>query len=391
MDPLDLDCADFSRYLNGMKLISFTMKGYLALMFVLLATNANAARVSILARYSESADVFVIMDCVSGWWDSSYCLDDGAYRNVWKDRFGMSVADIETFKKYDQVRQRYYKGLGLPKDPPEPYSDGIFAKRSSITEDQISPAFFSSESLDEALAKLQAVVSADDLIFLKDFYSKYKPKYEQLLKESLPFKKKAKDLSQRLANKKYAEFFSKISAYYSVSEDLKYEVLFTWYPPIEKDFAFPLDKFLILQKNPIKHIHWEDEDVVFHEIVHTLSVRQPQIQKEQISKILLDGCPIGDVFPKGQQTKIIEEPMAVAIGQILFLKTFFPERLHWDSKLYNNLWISTFSKNIYPVIEEEFRNKEGFSVKTAKKLAFLCNELVQTSAILNIGKKIESK
>lgn len=246
----------------------------------------------------------------------------------------------------------------------------------------MAPSFYSSSSLDEALGKLKKVVSSEDLAFLTAFYEKFKPKYKKLLDESQPFKKKAEELNRKLAKPEYAKFFSKISRYYSVSESLNYEVLFTWYPPLEKDFAVPIDKFLVLQKNPIKHIDWEDEDVVFHEIVHTLSVRQPQQQKEAISKVVLDACPIDGKFPKGQKGKMLEEPMAVALGQVLFLKEFFPKRLRWDSKLYNNYWISSFAKLIYPVVEDDFVQKAVFSTKAAAKIGFLCHELTQTSSFL---------
>jgi len=102
---------------------------------------------------------------------------------------------------------------------------------------------------------------------------------------------------------------------------------------------------------------------------------------------VLDACPIDGKFPKEQKGKILEEPMAVAVGQVLFLKEFFPKRLRWDSKLYNNYWISSFAKLIYPVVEDDFAQKAFFSTKTAAKIGFLCNELLQTSGLLEQAKK----
>lgn len=354
----------------------------LFLTILILPTLGQSASVSFTAQYREAGNIFVIMDCVSGWWDKTFCQDDGAYQKEWSKRFGLTDEEKKLFSKYNDLRQRYYKGLGAPKDEIGPYADGIFAKKASITEDLIAPSFYGSTNLNEALEKLKKVINSEDLAFLAAFYEKFKPKYQMLLDESQPFKKKAGELNRKLARPEYVKFFSKISHYYSVSESLSYEVLFTWYPPLDKDFAVPIDKFLVLQKNPIKHIDWDDEDVVFHEIVHTISVRQPQQQKEAISKVVLDACLIDEKFPKRQKGKIMEEPMAVAVGQILFLKEFFPERLRWDSKLYNNYWISSFAKLIYPVIEDDFTRKEIFSTKTASKIGFLCNELLQTSKLL---------
>jgi hypothetical protein len=339
----------------------------------------RAASVSISAHYREAANIFDIMDCVSGWWDGTF---EGAYRKEWKKRFGVDADDQAFFKKYDQFRQKYFKGLGQPKNETGPFSDGLFAKRASIGEDLISPAFYSSQKLSDAFEKLKTLVAAEDLEFLRNFYRRFEPKYQTLLTESKPFAAKAAKTSSKLANKKYASFYANVLNYYSVDEDLKYEVLYIWWPPLEKDFATPSDKYLVIRQNPIKHLEWEDEDVVFHEIVHTISARQPQKQKEEISKAFLSQCPIEGKFPT---MKILEEPMAVAIGQALFLETFQPSKLRWDSKLYNYPWISAFAKIIYPVVKSEITNRKKFSIQTAEKLGFLCNELLETAKILNPG------
>jgi hypothetical protein len=346
-----------------------------------LAAYSYAGGVSITAHYREAADIFDIMDCTSGWWEHTFCADERAYQIEWEKRFGeFSKEDKTFFTQYDQIRRKYFRGLGMPTEDTGPYTDGVFAKRKSITEDLIAPAFYGSNDLDEAISKLNKTLGTADLEFLKKFYDHFRPRYTQLLDESKAFIKKAKALNQKLGNKRYGDCYEKILKYYSVTEKINYEVLYTWWPPIKKDYATPTDKFLVLRQNPIKHFNWDDEDVVFHEIVHTISVRQPQKQKEEISKTLLEKCPIEGKIQTG---KILEEPMAVVFGQIMFLETFKPKQLTWESKLYNNPWISSFAKLIYPVIKAEFQTAKNFSVKTAEKVGFLCNELLQTSDLLH--------
>lgn len=352
---------------------------------LLLPTLSNASSISISARYSEAANTFLIMDCLSGWWDRTFCQDKGGgVQEYWTKKFGLIAEDQILFKKYDDIRKRYYKGLGVAKDDIGPYADGLFAKKSGITEDLLAPLFYSSNNLQEALAKVKKLVSDDDFIFLQSFYEHYKTKYQVLLDESTPFKKKVQELNKKLQNKKYNKFFSQIANYYQVSENMKYEVLYTWFPPLESDSASPTNNFLIFQQNPIKHINSKDEDIIFHEIIHTLSARQSQKQKEEISKIFLDACPsVNNKSLAIYGGRILEEPMAVTIGQILFLKKFFPERLKWNSQLYNNPWISSFAKLINPIIEKELDQKLYFSVETGKKLGFLCNELFSAANFMN--------
>src|SRR5258708_2738499 len=121
----------------------------ITLICLLFSTLSSASTVTITAQYREAANIFVIMDCVSGWWDKTFCQDDGAYQKEWSDRFGSSEQDQDLFSKYDSLRRRYYKGLGLPKDNVGPYSDGVFAKKASITEDRIAPIFYSSQTLED--------------------------------------------------------------------------------------------------------------------------------------------------------------------------------------------------------------------------------------------------
>ncbi|MES2801348.1 MAG: hypothetical protein V4654_02550 [Bdellovibrionota bacterium] len=349
---------------------------------IILGVSSQASTVTITAKYREAANIFTIMDCASGWWDKSFCYDDGQIQEEFKTRFGISDQDKTLFKKYDELRKKYYRGLGAPKEDTGPYSDGIFAKKSGIKEDLIAPAFYSSDKLDEALLKLKSVLSADDLDFLKSFYITFEPKYKTFLEESVPFKAAAAKLNKILSDKRFQKFYAKILDYYSVSEDLNYVVLFTWFPPLDHDSASPSDQFLILQKNPKKHIDWTDDDVVFHEIVHTVSARQPLKQKEDISKVFLKYCPIENKFGKYKNTKALEEPMAVVIGQILFLKEFFPNRVRIDTKLYNDPWVSSFSKIIYPTIENDFKNNKKFSENTGEALGRLCEESFKAAKII---------
>ena len=346
--------------------------------FTLLIAPSALAKVSISAHYREPANTFDIMDCVSGWWDGTFCHDDGEYQREWEKRFGLSTEDRDLFKKYDAFRRKYYRGLGLPKEEFQ-RSDGLFAKRAAINEDVIAPVFYSSESLDEAYKKLQKVVQKEDAEFLVQFHARYRSQLKVLLNESKAFQSVAKKLNRELKDKRYQKFFSEVSRYYGTINDVDYEVLLSWWPPIERDNASPTDRFLVLRKNPIKHIDWDDKDVVFHEVVHTISARQAQENKDLHSKAFLKECPIETRLPRGH---ILEEPLAVAIGQIYFLSKFHPKSLKWESRLYSKPWISSYSKAIYPVVRSEIENGMRFSEETATKLGKLCAEYLGAAEAL---------
>ncbi len=351
-------------------------------LFVFLCS-AAFGKVSIEAKYREAGNAFDILDCVSGWWDFSFCNDGGSYQEEWKKRFSISNDDKVLFNQYDALRKKYFQGLGLPKQEFIP-DDGIFAKRASLTEDLVAPAFYSSNSLDEAYSKLSKIIDEADLKFLQAFHNHFRPKLQTLLNESKAFKKAAESLNRELQDKRYQKFFKKVSSYYGIQLDIEYEVLFSWWPPIERDNASPTGQYLVLRKNPIKHLSWDDKDIVFHEVVHTISARQPQEKKYSLSKKFLENCPVEARMPRGH---ILEEPLAVAIGQIYFLSLFHPGSIRWESKLYSKPWISSFAKVIYPLIKEEIESGKKFSADTAAGLGKLCNEYLGAAETLKTAVK----
>ena len=140
--------------------------------------------------------------------------------------------------------------------------------------------------------------------------------------------------------------------------------------------ASPVDRFLVFKKNPSKQLCHGDTDIVFHEIVHTISTRQNILQKQAITKQFLGKCPIQD---KLQRLKILEEPMAVALGQILYLETYQPDKLKLEDQLYRDPWVNSFSKLIFPVLKTEITMGHKITDGVVWKMAKICLELVETS------------
>jgi hypothetical protein len=60
--------------------------------------NANAGT-TVEVTYSDTANLFQILDCASRWWGDS-CGDEGAYRKAWLTKSNHANTDLELFKKY---------------------------------------------------------------------------------------------------------------------------------------------------------------------------------------------------------------------------------------------------------------------------------------------------
>jgi hypothetical protein len=124
--------------------------------------NKKVMKVQIDVTYSESADIFVILDNVSGWWEG---FTEAEYKKYWVIRFGISTNDDVLFGQYVKLRWKYYNDPDQkPKDPLK-NRNGLFSTIGSVTSDPLAESFYSSNSLDESYIKLKGLVSKE-LIYL---------------------------------------------------------------------------------------------------------------------------------------------------------------------------------------------------------------------------------
>lgn len=351
----------------------------LKLIIILASLVSGSSRafsaVTLTATYREAANIFDIMDCASNWWEG-YCNDDGEFRKEWDRRFNSDTKDQELFKQYKVIREKYYNDIdGKEKDPLK-NPNGFFARTGQTQEDRLAKAFYGSSSLDDAFNNISDFVAKEDTVFLKEFYKHFEPRYSNILNESKIFKKQAQDLNKYLSNPKFTDFVTRIAQFYNVDVGLKYEVILNWWPPIKATNASPTDRYLVLRVNPIKHPPKKnrgDREVTFHEIVHTISARQNQDQKKQITKKFLEVCSVNQYLKKGW---ILEEPLAVVLGQFLFLAEFDPKNLSFKHSAYNNEWIDAYAKKIYEIVKKAFESKQTIAQEAlVSDLAKSCKEL----------------
>ncbi|MFZ3229030.1 MAG: hypothetical protein WA160_02405 [Pseudobdellovibrio sp.] len=339
-----------------------------------LISNKSVASVAVSVEYSEAANVFDLLDNVSNWWEG-FCEEE--YQKFWSQKFGLTESDKQLFSEYKILREKYYKDPDQAEKDPLKNRNGFFSTLSSVTADPVAEAFYSSEKLSDAYKNLEAILTVEELGFLKKFHKQFEDNYAVLLKESASFKKIAKIANLAFKKPSIKVLFDDASRFYGVKEDLSYRVLYVWWPPIERSQSSPTGKFLLMRYNPIKHadIAGKDADIVFHEIVHTISARQGLNQKQALTKEFLKACPVQYRMKK---LKVLEEPLAVAIGQLLYLKRVEPKRLDLSAKAYNDPWISAYGKMLFPVVDEYMKNKRGI-VDFVKPATAICNELVKMS------------
>ncbi len=336
----------------------------------------SAIKIEITQR--NAAHIFEIMDNVSQWWPD---FNNQEYADYWKESGKSKADDKKLFDQYALIRRTYYKDVDQAERDPLKNRNGFFSTSGSLEADPLAIAFYSSSILEEALQKLQKVVEPKELKFLQEFYLHFESRYLPWVQEGAAFASLIEKTQKQIAPQGIEDYLSKLAKFFGVSEELNYQVLFVWWPPVSNTQANPTGDYLILKHNPKKHADADSADIVMHEIVHTVATRQKLKTKTAFTEAFLKTCPAHHHLRK---LEILEEPLAVALGQMLFTERFYPSQFSYAAKWYNNPWNSLFGKLIYPLAKSYFERGSTLDDAFIKQAAFLCSESLATAKKLDV-------
>lgn len=356
--------------------------GYILLLLINFSVSSSHdsfsdSTLEIQIVYSASADIFEIMDNVSGWWEGF--TEDG-YKSYWLKRFGINKKDEAFFETYSNLRAKYYNDPDQKPRDPMKNRNGLFSTIGSASADPLAEAFHTSNSLEESFNKLKSLITEEELLFLIDFYKNFESRYVKLITESEQgFKIGIEKVNKTLSQQGIQDYFFQVAKFYNVKRPLKYRVLYVWWPPLNRTQASPSGSNLIMRYNPVLHGHSDASDVVAHEIVHSISSNQDLDQKKQITKSFIKKCPESINIRK---YRILEEPMAVVFGQLIFNQKFFPEKFNITSNLYNSEWINSMARLLYLPLLKRFEGGESISDGFINDAALMCMDLTGSASEL---------
>ena len=350
----------------------------LALVFLTAAAPVRA-EVTLSVSYSETANLFSIMDNVSGWQEG---FTDPAYRAEWTKRFGWSAADQALADQYRDYRLRTMLDDSQDLDPATS-SNGIFASSTtnSVESDPLAAYLLGQPDIKTALKNLDKAMTAADAKLLRKFYAHFAPKWRILLAESQPLIDGAAQLNQVFDPAKINPFVERLSRFYNVKTDGGFTVFFTRYPPGPKSSAHVVaGRYFLLHSPSGTKINPSDwDDVVMHELTHYISMRQPSQQKQALTKQFLAICPI----PPGiKPLWLLEEPLAVAWGQAAYSMKVRGRPLNPLSNWYTAPWIDNVSRTIAPSVIAGYDNAATINDGIVKEAANQCKNLTAISLLM---------
>ena len=330
-----------------------------------------SATVSLKASYNETADLFSLMDNVSGWLPG---FTDSAYREEWTRRFGWSQSDQEWADRYSEYRHRTYsdpsQGI-LPATSP----DGLFAPSAANTakSDPLATFLLGQLSVTSALAQLRSVAAPADAAMLKGFYEHFAPKWRTILTESSTLAANAKVLHEQLNTPGAVAFVARVSRFYRVSVAGNFQALFVWSPPGPRSTAEVVaGRYFLIHVPPNQASSDNWDGVAMHELIHYISAHQPPEQKKMLTMQFLARCPEAN---RPKALRLLEEPLAVAWGQAAYAKYARANPVNWNERWYAIPQVDLLGHLLWPTVDQLYNTDatiiDGIVDDAAKRCAVL--------------------
>lgn len=326
----------------------------IAAFFLALAPVAPAhAEVKLTIGYSETADLYQTMDNVALWWEG---FNDPRYRAGWEARFGWSKEDQAWADRYREYRRRTFVD---PSQELDVYTSphGLFASSFSSAQgaDPLGDYLTSQPDIASALLHLDTIMSAQDAQMLRGFFGHFEPKWRALLDESTPLNAYATALREKMSDAAFNRFVERAARFYGASADGEFRVYFTQFPPGAGTTANIMSGNVLLLNSPLE-VTFEQggwDTIVGHEFAHYLSSQQPEAQKRQLSDRFLAICPLPEGANRGW---MIEEPLAVTVGQVAYSQLVLGTPLDPRANWYFVPWIDITARTLAPSVVAAIEN-----------------------------------
>lgn len=341
------------------------------LLVMLIAAAPSPVPAQAAARYRQAADVFELLDNVSDWWPG---YTDAEYREYWVRHVGLPAADDTLLARYAELRARHFDRTGQSNEDPATSEGGLFTARATLSADPVGDVFYRAETIGEALAKLDGVVRPEEIRFLKRFYAHFEPKYLPLVVEhERAIQSSLAATNRTLTSRTFIDWLAAVERFFGVPSDgYRYDALYVWWPDTLRVVANPRGRFLVVRALVKPGEALDVSDVVTHEAVHVISARQPSAQKRALTDSFLRGCPANASVGR---LSTIEEPLAVVFGNMLFPRTFRPQRYRYAKRWYGDAWVDLSAKLLFTPVVERFEQRGQVGDGVAEQAVQLCAAL----------------
>ncbi|SEL93625.1 hypothetical protein SAMN05428989_2924 [Pseudoxanthomonas sp. GM95] len=284
---------------------------------------------AVVVEYSEAVDLFNFLDNLADWLPG---YTSPVYKTFWEQQFGLGQDDLKALAGYAAFRVRTTR---LADSDPAKLDDRIFAVSFDPSADPLSGYFATSSTFDGALERALQNQSPGDQALLRDYYARFLPRAQALVKVRARFVSQTSAVKSELADPKTGELVQGMRGFFGVTPPPAFRANFVWWPDPESTQAKVRGSHILLFSpgdgaSGAAAMDWTP--IVMHELAHYFSSRQSQEKKQDLARRFLAWCPQAGGLRN--PLNAVEEPLAIYWGQYLFEKVVRGQELDPASAWY---------------------------------------------------------
>lgn len=306
--------------------------------------------------YSEATDVFEIIDQVSRWHPSI----PSTMQKMWRSSFEKSEHFENEFEEYAKIRKKYYK-------EPYPTKNDVFGP-TKIANSSFSNAFYHNKSVGKAMAKLKKKLKKDEYDFLVKFLKKLMKPISTFVKESTAFNKQTKDMEREWKKSKAAATFKKLLKFVGLKANTKVLMRPVWWPSSERPTVDVRGNVVLLRFHPLEQKDFWDPKLVLESLTSELLANLSPNSRENMTKIFKKQCD--------EKSHLLKKSLVQLWSRVYFSKLNHKKKFTLYRIWSEDPFIDVYLKLLFPLLEENLKNKGTLEGKFIDQSAALCAQLI---------------
>lgn len=320
------------------------MKKYIISSFFLFFFNQAYATVLNIS-YFPHIDAYHFLENLSEW-SPDYTIK--SYKQYWNREKLHQSGDEEHLENIKKIRLKYYC---QPKER--------FFSFNDKEEDKIKYAFLNSKSYNETYQQLARLLSKSELEQFDECYQYFLARINSAVQSGKGYQNIIEKLNKENNTPEMQNYFKKIRAFYrNKNENNILNIYVVWQPEEGNSGAYYINKNIVLGlKASTNRTNLSDRDyydllsVLYHEMMHYHSSMMDAKINFMLSSMLKESLGL-NFNNQPNLGKIIEEPLAVILGQRVFLRKYRNKYYYTYDNFYQNDWINLMALIAEPLVEE---------------------------------------
>lgn len=318
-------------------------------------------------KYFQHIDIYNFLENLSEW-DSSHSLK--SYKEYWKENKLSQNNDAFHLNNFKKIKLKYYY---FPKE-------SFFAVNDQ-NEDRIKNSFFNRKSYKQTYVALSEFLTNQELKEFNDCYNYFNARIIKIIGSKYSYEFILEKLNALNYNTSTIAYIKQTKAFYKTPtlNNKAAAVYLVWQPEQGGSIAYYINKNIILSLKDSDKLRDLGEKrfvelttILLHEMMHYYSSIADKNSRLEFSSIINKSLNIQSIN-KIKLGLIIEEPLAVILGQQLFYKKYKKEYYNPYDNVYQDDWVKLMVLLVTPLVEHYIYYNYPMDQSFMSQYANLCH------------------